>query len=90
MFTTAFWKDTAERAIATFAQVLVAIVTGSAGLDLAGLAGLDWKTALITSLVAAGLAVLKALVASKFGSDGVTPAFVSYEYVPPTLPDVAE
>lgn len=75
MFTLQFWKDAFERSIATFAQTLLALV----GVDLTGWFSLNWGQVLVTSLIAAGLSIVKALAVSNVGSDQ-TPTIVSYEY----------
>lgn len=56
MFTKEFWFDAAERAVKTFAQVLVAVFTVSGVTVL----NADWGTALAT----AGTAVLVSLLTS--------------------------
>jgi hypothetical protein len=61
MFTASFWKDTAERAVATAAQALVAVLSVD---------GIDWlqvdaKGIAATAAGAAVLSVLKSLVASR-------------------------
>lgn len=73
MFTTSFWKASAERAISTTAQSALALT----GVDLLELATLDWKAIAVASLIAGGLSVLKALAAGA-QSDG-TPSFSSAE-----------
>jgi len=65
MRTAAFWKATAERAIRTFAQVLV----GSLGLDTLGLVNANWGEGLALAAGAAVLAVLTA-VATSGGTEG--------------------
>ena len=63
MFTLTFWKDAAERSIATAAQVLAAIIT----VDGLGVEDVDWQRALsITALAALG-SIVKALAAAKRG-----------------------
>ncbi|MGK5627527.1 holin [Streptomyces sp. URMC 123] len=66
MFTAAFWKATAERAIRTFAQALAAVLTAGA----TDLISVDWKAALSTAGMAALLAVLTALATSGIGAKG--------------------
>jgi len=61
IFTAMFWKDAAERAVATAAQALVAVL---------GVDGLDWlqidgRGIAATAAGAAVLSVLKSLVASR-------------------------
>ena len=62
MFTKKFWLDAGERAVATFAQALIAVLT----VDLTG-ATIDWKVVVGTALVAAALSVLKSIVATNVG-----------------------
>jgi hypothetical protein len=62
MFTLTFWKDAAERAVSTFAQSAVSLVTvGSAFADV------DWVFVASVSGVASLLSILKALAASTAG-----------------------
>ncbi|QIS38600.1 holin [Clavibacter capsici] len=66
MFTVPFWKAAGERAIKTFAQVLLAaIVVGQTGfLDL------DWAGVGSVAGVAALASVLTSIVSDKVGSNG--------------------
>ncbi|MFC7308016.1 holin [Streptomyces monticola] len=57
MWNAAFWKDTAERAVRTFAQALVAVLTAGA----TNLLDVDWAAALSTAGMATVLAVLTAI-----------------------------
>lgn len=59
MFTKTFWKDTAERAVKTFAQSLAAVLTAGA----TGVLDVDWVNALSVSLLATLVSVL-----TSFGS----------------------
>lgn len=65
MLTLAFWKATAERAVRTFAQVLV----GSLGLDTLGIVHANWREGLALGAGAAVLAVLTA-IATSAGAEG--------------------
>ena len=70
MFTKQFWKDTAERAVRTFAQTLIgALGAGFVVTDIA-----QWKAALIASGFAAVLSVLMSLAGTRVGDDQ-SPAF---------------
>lgn len=69
MFTLAFWKAAAERAVKTFAQSLVGVLTVAMGAA-SGLAGLDWGNVLQAALVAAGLSILTSLVSAPVGGNG--------------------
>lgn len=60
MGTAAFWKATAERALRTFAQAVLALLTG----DGLGILDIDWGEALSVGGLAAVAAVLTAIVAS--------------------------
>ncbi len=70
MFTLPFWKDAAERAIATAAQTAVGVL-GVAGL---GLLDVDWTAALSVSALAGLVSVLKSVVASRFGDGSASAA----------------
>jgi hypothetical protein len=65
MLTTAFWLSTAERAVRTAAQTLVAAL----GLDTAGILHADWGDGLSLAAGAAVLTVLTALATSG-GTEG--------------------
>lgn len=69
MWTSLFWKDLAERVIATVAQVVLGIITVQ-GFDIANF---DWHTTVTLIVVAALGVVLKALVATQV-SPTVSPA----------------
>lgn len=66
MFTADFWKATAERAVRTFAQSLVAVLTAGA----TNLFDVDWQAALATAGLAAVLAVLTAIGTATAGRPG--------------------
>lgn len=66
-----FWKDVAERVVATVAQVLLGLFAAD-GFDLLAL---DFQAALVTVAVAAVIVVLKAVVANELvKSPTVSPA----------------
>ena len=62
MMSKTFWKDTAERAIGTFAQSLLATLAVGTPIW-----GLDWETGLGVSATAAAISILKSVVASTMG-----------------------
>lgn len=63
MFTLIFWKDAAERALTTAAEVVLGfLVIGSTAI-----ADVDWAHIGSVAAVAAGASVLKSLVASNIG-----------------------
>jgi len=62
MMSKQFWKDTAERAIGTFAQALLATLAVGTPIW-----GLDWETGLGVSATAAAISILKSVVASTIG-----------------------
>ncbi len=70
MFTSLFWKDTAERVVSTAAQAAIGVLTAD-GVDLANI---DLKAGLSIVGAAALVSFLKALVAGKFVGDSVSPA----------------
>jgi hypothetical protein len=61
MFETKFLKDVAERAVATFAQTLVALV----GTDAVDILSVGIGDSLKAAAVAAGLSVVKSIAAAK-------------------------
>lgn len=69
MFTQDFWKRTAERAIKTFAQALVA--TGI----VVGATGHEWQAAVVAAAIAAVLSVATSVAGIGVGDPG-TPSLV--------------
>lgn len=63
MWTRTFWRDAAERAVATAAEAALALVAA----DGMGVLEVDWAHVGSVSGLAAVAAVLKALVASRTG-----------------------
>ena len=60
LWTASFWKGAAERALKTWMQTFVAVVTlvaGSAAIPAVGLEGVSWLTVLSVSSLAALLSV---------------------------------
>ena len=80
MWSSSFWKATAERALKTFAQTLVAsgIVAGVAGWD-------KWQAALIAAAIAAGLSIITSVASIGLGDKG-TPSLVKDELQPNDVP----
>lgn len=64
MFTKLFWMDAAERAIATFAQTLLALVAVLAPMSGMDLLDINYGPLLLVSLIAAGLSVVKSIAAA--------------------------
>lgn len=75
IWTGLFWKDLAERLIATLAQVALGVVSASAFTPL----GFDWTGFLITLVVAGAAVVLKALAANAWVSNTVSPASLAHD-----------
>ncbi|MFK4957556.1 holin [Lactococcus garvieae] len=68
MFTKLFLKDTAERAVKTFAQSLAAVLTAGA----TGVLDVDWINALSVSLLATLVSVLTSLGSGYVGDDSAS------------------
>lgn len=61
LFNLDFWKSSAERAVKTFAQTLLALV----GTDSVNIMTVDLGQAVVASLIAAGLSVLTSVALPK-------------------------
>lgn len=68
MFTKTFWKDTAERAVKTFAQSMVAVMTAGA----TGVFDVDWVNALSVSLLATLVSVLTSIGSGTVGDQSAS------------------
>lgn len=66
MFTTAFWVAAFERAVKTFAQAAVALLTA----DATGLLGVDWGQTASVAGLAALVSVLTSIASSGAGNTG--------------------
>jgi hypothetical protein len=64
-FSVRFIKDAAERAVKTFAQVLVGILT----VDGADLANVNWKASLVAAGTASAVSLLTSVASAQVGSD---------------------
>lgn len=76
IFTLAFWRGAGERAIKTFFQVFVAVVTLSVGTDLIpakGLEGVPWVTVMSVSALAALLSLATSIGNASFTAGSVAP-----------------
>jgi hypothetical protein len=70
IWTGLFWKDTAERVLATVAQVLIAVLS----VDGLNLVALDWQAIASAVAIAGALALLKAILANAVTGNTVSPA----------------
>lgn len=68
MFTKTFWKDTAERAVKTFAQSLAAVLTAG----VTGVLDVDWINALSVSLLATLVSVLTSVGSGYVGDQSAS------------------
>lgn len=69
MFTNkTFWKDTVERAVKTFAQSMVAVMTAGA----TGVLDVDWVNALSVSLFATLVSVLTSIGSGTVGDQSAS------------------
>lgn len=66
MWTAAFWKDTAERAIKTFAQAAIAGLSA----NVVGVLDVDWVTVGSVALLAALISVLTSVASAPFADQG--------------------
>ena len=83
MFGSQFWKATAERAVKTFAQTLMALL----GAGQAGLMDADWAVALSTAGMATLLSVLSSVGSTRVGESSDPSAL--HEVSRPRAPQVA-
>ena len=75
MFSSVLLKDSAERAVSTFCQTLVALV----GTDGAGLLDVGLVDSLMASLAAAALSIVKSYAAIKGPIGGVNASMVDID-----------
>ena len=68
MFNQTFLKDTAERAVKTFAQSMVAVMTAGA----TGVLNVDWVNALSVSLLAMLISVLTSIGSGTVGDQSAS------------------
>ena len=66
MFASYFWRATAERAVKSFAQSLLAILSASS----LGLLEVDWVTCLSTAAMATVLSLLSSVASCRVGPPG--------------------
>ena len=71
-----FWAATAERAVKTFCQGILAVI----GVGALTPADVDWKQVLLGAGIAAGASVLSSVVSAGAGNPG--PSLSSEELVP--------
>ena len=84
MWTPSFWKDAAERAIRTTAQVMVTMIVAAG----TGLLDTDWFTYLSAAGMSGVLSVLTS-VASEVKSPNGTASLVGSRALSPPVPDAA-
>lgn len=77
MFTAAFWRSTAERALKTLAQSLIAILA----VGQTNILTVDWTQAAAVALTATLLSVLSSIASVGVGNYG--PSLVNEAVVPP-------
>lgn len=75
MFSSSLFKDSAERAVATFCQTLIALI----GTDGAGVVSIDLLDAVQASVVAGVLSILKSYAAIKGPIGGENPSMVDLD-----------
>ena len=68
MYTKTFWKDTAERAVKTFAQSMAAVLTAG----VTGVLDVDWMNALSVSLLATLVSVLTSVGSGTVGDQSAS------------------
>ncbi len=66
MWTISFWKDTAERAIKTFAQAAIAGLSA----NVVGVLDVDWVAIASVSALAALVSILTSIASAPFASEG--------------------
>jgi hypothetical protein len=79
MFTLAFWKATAERAVKTFAQSLAAVLAG-----VYGFSDVNWGNTLQAVGIATLLSVVTSVASSQIGGPG--PSVTDAEKLSPPPP----
>lgn len=82
MFTVAFWRSAAERAIKTLAQSLIAILA----VGQTNILTVDWQQALAVAATATLLSVLSSIASAGIGNYG--PSLVNEASLPPVADHV--
>ncbi|MEV0608144.1 holin [Polymorphospora rubra] len=77
MFTKSFWSQTLERALKTFAQAAVALLSG----DGLGLVNVDWGTTASVAGLAALISILSSVASAGVGRSD-SPSLVAVESAP--------
>jgi len=72
MWTKEFWKQTAERAVKTFAQAAIALLTG----DGMGLLDINFGNVLSVAGLAAVVSLFTSIVSANIGPDQNSPSVV--------------
>jgi hypothetical protein len=80
MWTKTFWKQALERALKTFAQAALALLTG----DGLGVLDVDWTAVVSVGALAAVASILTSIVSAPVGPDKGSPSLVD---VPPPGPN---
>lgn len=81
MWTWLFWKQALERAVKTFAQAAIALLTGD---KVFGILDADWTMVGQVAALALVLSILSSLVSAPIGPDKESPSLVD---TPPPGPD---
>lgn len=81
MFTWVFWKQALERALKTFAQAVVALLTSD---QVLGILDVNWGDVAQVGALAAVLSLLTSVVSAPVGPDRNSPSLVD---TPPPGPD---
>lgn len=76
--TAAFWKGAAERAVKTFAQALLGVLTGGA----TGILDVDWLAALSVAVLATVVSLLTSISTPDFTAGAPTPEAPADDYEP--------
>lgn len=86
MWTRSWWRAALERAIKTIAQTAIATIAAAVGVNLAGIADVDWVSVASVSGLAGVLSILSSIASTPVGGNS-GPSLGAEELAPKVTPE---